>query len=54
MRKVDNRGEKEEKKEKKKKIMMFIVAANVIASRLPKSRPLVPKVKISTTSLLLL
>ena len=41
MRKVDD-GEKKRKKKKrkkKKKIMTFIVATNVIASRLPEGRP---------------
>ena len=45
MRKVDDGTEikekkrKEKKKRKKKKIIMFIVATNVVASRLPKRRP---------------
>ena len=37
MRKVDDGEEKKEKK--KMKIMTFIVATNVIASRLPEHRP---------------
>ena len=40
MRKVDDGEEKKKKrKTKKKKIMTFIVATNVIASRLPERRP---------------
>ena len=39
MRKVHNGGEKRGGGEEKKKIIMFIVATNVVASRLPKRRP---------------
>ena len=38
MIKVDD-GEKKKEKELKKKIMSFIVASNVVASRLPECQP---------------
>ena len=38
MRKVDDGGKKIEEKKREKKIMSFIVATNVVASRLPEHR----------------
>ena len=43
MRKVDDK----EKKKEKKKIMTFIVATNIVASRPPERRTLVPIVHLS-------
>ena len=39
MRKVDDGEEKKRNKKKKEKILTFIVATNVIASRLPERQP---------------
>ena len=39
MRKVDDGEKKKKRKKKKEKIMLFLVATNVVASRLPERRP---------------